>query len=159
MSGTRCPNPTFPTFQRQRSSNSGPDYVDLVESRLGDHQLRCYPRGTTARPSYVEPWPTWPVNASPASDRCDDRAWAYRYSLHKARHQPKARGPHCLWQNRKTERFSRTPAAQWRYQRSYTTNDDRAAALAPWPEHYNTEQQPAAHSPAPLQSPECHQLG
>jgi transposase InsO family protein len=76
-----------------------------------------------------------------------DNAWAYRHSLRQvcAEHgiAQKFIKPHCPWQNGKAERYNRTLAAEWAYQRVWLTNDDRAAALAPWVEHYNTER---AHS-------------
>jgi transposase InsO family protein len=46
--------------------------------------------------------------------------------------------PHCPWQNGKVERFNRTMATEWAYRQPFTNNDQRAAALAPWLEHYNT---------------------
>ena len=47
--------------------------------------------------------------------------------------------PHCPWQNGKVERLNRTLAVEWAYRQAFTSNDQRAAALAPWLEHYNTE--------------------
>jgi transposase InsO family protein len=52
--------------------------------------------------------------------------------------------PHCPWQNGKVERFNRTLATEWAYRQVFTTNHDRAAALAPWLEHYNTERRHSA---------------
>jgi transposase InsO family protein len=52
--------------------------------------------------------------------------------------------PHCPWQNGKVERFNRTLAAEWAYRRPFTSNAERAAALAPWLEHYNTERRHSA---------------
>ena len=52
--------------------------------------------------------------------------------------------PHCPWQNGKAERFNRTLATEWAYRRIYYRNDDRAAALAPWQEHYNTQRRHTA---------------
>lgn len=47
--------------------------------------------------------------------------------------------PHCPpWQNGKVERFNRTLQAEWAYRQVFLTNADRAAALAPWLELYNT---------------------
>lgn len=46
---------------------------------------------------------------------------------------------HCPWQNGKVERYNRTLGIEWAYARVYYTNDERAAALAPWIEHYNNE--------------------
>jgi len=47
--------------------------------------------------------------------------------------------PHCPWQNGKVERLNRTLATEWAYRQTFATNADRATALAPWLEHYNTE--------------------
>ena len=47
--------------------------------------------------------------------------------------------PHCPWQNGKVERFNRTIQVEWAYRQVFHTNAERAAALAPWLEHYNTQ--------------------
>ena len=52
--------------------------------------------------------------------------------------------PHCPWQNGKVERLNRTLATEWAYRRTFTSNADRTAALAPWLEHYNTERRHSA---------------
>jgi transposase InsO family protein len=52
--------------------------------------------------------------------------------------------PHCPWQNGKVERLNRTLATEWAYRHVFTSNDERAAALAPWLEHYNTERRHSA---------------
>ncbi len=52
--------------------------------------------------------------------------------------------PHCPWQNGKVERFNRTLATEWAYRQVFNTNDDRAAALAPWLEQYNTHRRHTA---------------
>jgi len=46
--------------------------------------------------------------------------------------------PHCPWQNGKVERFNRTLQVEWAYRHVFTTNDERAAALEPWLQEYNT---------------------
>jgi transposase InsO family protein len=77
-----------------------------------------------------------------------DNAWAYRYSLRAvcAEHgiAQKFIKPHCPWQNGKVERLNRTLATEWAYRQVFTSNDERAAALAPWLEHYNTERRHSA---------------
>jgi transposase InsO family protein len=63
---------------------------------------------------------------------------------------------HCPWQNGKVERFIRTLQTEWAYRRAYTTNQDRAAALAPWLDHYNTQRRHTAlggHPPISRLSP------
>ncbi len=52
--------------------------------------------------------------------------------------------PHCPWQNGKVERYNRTLATEWAYREVFLTNDDRAAALAPWLEFYNTDRRHTA---------------
>ena len=77
-----------------------------------------------------------------------DNAWAYRWSLREVctRHgiRQKFIQPHCPWQNGKVERFNRTLASEWAYRQIFTTNDQRAAALAPWLEQYNTRRRHTA---------------
>ena len=52
--------------------------------------------------------------------------------------------PHCPWQNGKVERLNRTLATEWAYKQAFTSNAERAAALAPWLEHYNTDRRHSA---------------
>jgi transposase InsO family protein len=52
--------------------------------------------------------------------------------------------PFCPWQNGKVERFNRTLAIEWAYRQPFTDNAARAAALAPWLEHYNTHRRHSA---------------
>jgi transposase InsO family protein len=52
--------------------------------------------------------------------------------------------PHCPWQNGKVERLNRTLATEWAYRQVFTSNAERAAALAPWIEQYNTERRHSA---------------
>jgi transposase InsO family protein len=79
-----------------------------------------------------------------------DNAFAYRYSGDVGRvcaelgATQKFIKPHCPWQNGKVERLNRTLATEWAYRQVFTTNDARAAALAPWLEHYNTERRHSA---------------
>jgi len=74
-----------------------------------------------------------------------DNAFAYRHST-AFRAVINAHGitqkfirPHCPWTNGKVERLNRTLAAEWAYARPWTSNDDRAAALTAWIDHYNLE--------------------
>jgi hypothetical protein len=55
-----------------------------------------------------------------------------------------ANKPHCPWQNGKVERLNRTLVTEWAYRQIFTSNDQRAAALAPWSEHYNTRRRHSA---------------
>ena len=78
-----------------------------------------------------------------------DNAWAYRTVA--ARGAAPTHGikqkfirPHCPWQNGKVERLNRTLQTEWAYRQVFTTNDERAAALAPWLEYYNTRRRHSA---------------
>ena len=77
-----------------------------------------------------------------------DNAWAYRWSLREVITALGARQkfirPHCPWQNGKVERLNRTLTTEWAYRQVFTSNDERAAALAPWIEHYNTRRRHSA---------------
>jgi transposase InsO family protein len=65
--------------------------------------------------------------------------------------------PHCPWQNGKVERFNRTLQSEWAYRQVFHSNDERAAALVPWLEIYNTRRRHSALGGQPpvsrLQSP------
>lgn len=52
--------------------------------------------------------------------------------------------PHCPWQNGKVERFNKTLQAEWAYHHVFTSNTERADALAPWLDHYNTQRRHSA---------------
>jgi transposase InsO family protein len=52
--------------------------------------------------------------------------------------------PHCPWQNGKVERFNRTLQTEWAYRQVFHSNAERAAALAPWLELYNTRRRHTA---------------
>ena len=58
--------------------------------------------------------------------------------------------PHCPWQNGKVERLNRTLQTEWAYREIFTSNTDRANALAPWIEHYNTQRHHSAINGTPL---------
>lgn len=79
-----------------------------------------------------------------------DNAFAYRHSTEMKKAcadlgaKQKFIKPHCPWQNGKVERLNRTLSTEWAYHQTFTSNADRAAALAPWIEHYNTERRHSA---------------
>jgi transposase InsO family protein len=77
-----------------------------------------------------------------------DNAWAYRYSLGQVVNQLGAKQvfirPHCPWQNGKVERLNRTLQSEWAYRQVFTSNQERADALAPWLEHYNNRRRHSA---------------
>jgi transposase InsO family protein len=79
-----------------------------------------------------------------------DNHWSYRKSS-RVTDVMRALGakhrfikPHCPWQNGKVERFNRTLQAEWAYRQVFLNNTDRAAALAPWLDLYNTRRRHTA---------------
>ena len=79
-----------------------------------------------------------------------DNHWSYTRSNDLAAHLKRLRTrhvlirPHCPWQNGKVERFNRTLQTEWAYRQVFTSNDERAAALAPWLNNYNTHRRHSA---------------
>jgi transposase InsO family protein len=77
-----------------------------------------------------------------------DNAFAYRFSLRAVCTEIGAWQvfikPHCPWQNGKVERLNRTLQTEWAYRQVFTSNVQRAAALAPWIEYYNTQRRHSA---------------
>ena len=79
-----------------------------------------------------------------------DNHWSYTRSTQFARQltglgaKHRLIKPHCPWQNGKVERFNRTLQIEWAYRQVFTTNGERADALAPWLEHYNTQRRHSA---------------
>lgn len=64
--------------------------------------------------------------------------------------------PHCPWQHGTVERFNRTLQREWAYRQIFASNPDRAAALAPWLNNYNTRRRHTAlggHPPTSRLSP------
>mgnify|MGYP005810923871 CR=1 FL=1 len=89
-----------------------------------------------------------------------DNAWVYRYSQRDVCAtygiRRKFTTPHCPRRNGKVERLHRTPATEWAYRQVFTGNNDRADALAPWLEYYNTQRRhtaPGGHPPISRLSP------
>ena len=134
-------------IQRERSTKVGYDYVhSLVDdhSRLAYCEILPDEKGTSCAAFLQRAIDYFAAHGISRIERLmTDNAWAYRYSLRQtcATHgiTQKFIKPHCPWQNGKVERLNRTLATEWAYRQVYTSNDQRAAALAPWLEHYNTE--------------------
>lgn len=76
------------------------------------------------------------------------RNYTVSYDFQAALHAIGARHltirPHCPWQNGKVERFNRTIQAEWAYRQVFASNTERAYALDPWLDHYNTERRHSA---------------
>jgi transposase InsO family protein len=132
---------------RDRKSGVGYDYVhSLVDdhSRLAYSEILPDEKGTTCAGFLQRAIDYFADHAITRIERLmTDNAWAYRYSLREvcAEHGIKQKfiKPHCPWQNGKVERLNRTLQTEWAYRQVFHTNDERAAALAPWLEYYNTQ--------------------
>src|SRR3954451_20951599 len=137
---------------RDRVNGPGYDYVhSLVDdrSRLAYSEVLPDEKGTTCA-AFLERAAAY--FADHGIDRIErvmtDNAWADRYSLRDVCASIGARQKfikaHCPWQNGKVERLNRTLATEWAYRQPFANNDQRAAALAPWIEHYNTRRRHSA---------------
>ena len=137
---------------RDRTSKLGFDYVhSLVDdhSRLAYSEILTDEKGPTCAAFLARAADYFADHGIARIERVmTDNAWAYRWSLRQVITELGARQkfikPHCPWQNGKVERLNRTLATEWAYRQAFTSNDERAAALAPWIEHYNTRRRHSA---------------
>jgi len=137
---------------KDRTTKLGYDYVhSLVDdhSRLAYSEILPDEKGTTCAGFLARAAAYFAAHGIDHIERVmTDNAWAYRYSLRDVCASIGARQkfikPHCPWQNGKVERLNRTLATEWAYRQVFTSNDQRAAALAPWIEHYNTQRRHSA---------------
>ncbi|WP_030486137.1 IS481 family transposase [Nocardioides aequoreus] len=139
---------------RDRKNGTGYDFVhSLVDdhSRLAYSEILPDERGVTCAEFLSRAAAYFAAKGIPAIERVmTDNAFAYRHSaaMKQVCADIGARQifikPHCPWQNGKVERLNRTLATEWAYRQAFMTNDERAAALAPWLEHYNTQRRHSA---------------
>jgi transposase InsO family protein len=149
-----------------RDRRHGPGY-DYVHSLVDDHSRLAYSeilpdeKGSTCAAFLERALDYFAAHGIARLERLmTDNAWAYRWSL---RELCAARAitqlfikPHCPWQNGKVERLNRTLQTEWAYRQVFTSNQERAAALAPWLEYYNTRRRHSAlggHPPISRLSP------
>jgi len=137
---------------RDRSTKIGFDYVhSLVDdhSRLAYSEVLPDEKGITCAGFLDRAAHHFAAHGITRIERVmTDNAWAYKYSIGAVVAKLGARQvfikPHCPWQNGKVERLNRTLATEWAYRQVFTSNDQRAAALAPWVEYYNTQRRHSA---------------
>lgn len=138
------------TYNRARGV--GYDYVhSLVDdhSRLAYSEVLADEKGPTCAQFLTRAAGYFALHGIDRIERImTDNAWAYRYSLREVVAHLGARQvfikPHCPWQNGKVERLNRTLQTEWAYRQAFTNNNDRANALAPWIDHYNTQRRHSA---------------
>ena len=137
---------------RDRCTKVGFDYVhSLVDdhSRLAYSEILPDEKGTTCAAFLARALDYFAEHGITRVQRLmTDNAWAYRWSL---RDICTANGirqkfikPHCPWQNGKVERLNRTLQTEWAYRQVFLSNTERAAALAPWLQYYNTRRRHSA---------------
>jgi len=130
-----------------RGRGIGYDYVHSVvddHSRLAYSEVLADEKGATCAGFLTRAADYFALHGITRIERImTDNAWAYRYSLRDVVADLGARQlfikPHCPWQNGKVERLNRTLQTEWAYRQVFTSNAERAAALAPWLEYYNNE--------------------
>jgi transposase InsO family protein len=140
------------SIQRDRSTRVGFDYVhSLVDdhSRLAYSEILPDEKGPTCAGFLARAITYFAAHGITRIDQLmTDNAWAYRWSLRQlcAEHQIRQIfiKPHCPWQNGKVERLNRTLQTEWAYRQVFTSNYQRAAALAPWLDYYNTRRRHSA---------------
>lgn len=137
---------------RHRASRVGFDYVhSLVDdhSRLAYSEILTDEQGPTCAAFLTRAAAYFADHGIDRIARVmTENARAYRHSIKAVCARLGARRtfirPHCPWQNRKVERLNRTLATEWAYRQAFTSNDQRAAVLAPWLEHYDTQRRHSA---------------
>jgi transposase InsO family protein len=140
------------SISRDRDTKVGYDYVhSLVDdySRLAYSEILPDEKGATCAAFLARAAAYFAAHGIDRIERVmTDNAWAYKHSLRTVCASIGARQkfikPHCPWQNGKVERLNRTLATEWAYRQVFTSNAERAAALAPWIEHYNTRRRHSA---------------
>ncbi|MBK1785572.1 IS481 family transposase [Prauserella sp. ASG 168] len=137
---------------RATKTRLGYDYVhSLVDdhSRLAYSEILADEKGPTCAAFLERAIAYFAAHGIARIERLlTDNAWSYRWSLRQvcAEHDitQKFIKPHCPRQNGKVERLNRTLQTEWAYRQIFTSNDQRATALAPWLEHYNTRRRHSA---------------
>lgn len=140
--------------QRHKKTRIGFDHVhSLVDdhSRLAYSEILPDEKGATCADFLTRAAAYFAAHGIADIERVlTDNHFSYRHStavreavtLLGARH--KFIKPHCPWQNGKVERFNRTLQTEWAYRQVFSSNAERAAALAPWLHLYNTRRRHTA---------------
>jgi transposase InsO family protein len=140
------------SITRDRNTKVGFDYVhSLIDdhSRLGYSEVLADEKGETCAAFLARAAAYFAEHGiARIEELMTDNAWAYTWSLRDVVAELGARQifirAHCPWQNGKVERLNRTLLTEWAYRQVFTSNDERAAALAPWVEYYNTQRRHSA---------------
>jgi len=130
---------------------------DYVHALIDDHTRLAYAevlpdeKGATAAAFLIRAAGYFAAHGIKDIERVlSDNAMAYRRSavfkeaVAAIGAQQRFIKPQCPWTNGKVERFNRTLATEWAYRQPFTSNGERADALAPWLDHYNHERSHSA---------------
>jgi transposase InsO family protein len=139
---------------RDRATRTGYDYVhSLVDdhSRLAYSEVLPDEKGATCAEFLRRAAVYFAGHGITRIERVmTDNHFSYRLSLDVAAAMTGLQAkhvfirPHCPWQNGKVERYNRTLQVEWAYRQIFLSNTDRASALAPFLEFYNTERRHSA---------------
>ena len=133
---------------RDKKDKIGFDYVHAAvddHSRIAYAEVLPDEKGVTAAGFLLRAAGYFAEHNIEVREVLTDNAFAYRHSVtfqdavSILGAKQRFIKPHCPWQNGKVERFNRTLQAEWAYRQPFTSNAERAAALDPWLEHYNTD--------------------
>jgi transposase InsO family protein len=138
----------------QKNARIGYDYVHSMvddHSRLAYSEILPDETGATCA-GFLARAATWFTDAGVTRIErvMTDNHWSYTRSqdvadvLANLQAKHKRIRPHCPWQNGKVERYNRTLQTEWAYRQPFTSNTERAAALAPWLDHYNNQRRHTA---------------
>ena len=164
--GWRAHGREMGTTSARMKTKIGYDYVHSVvddHSRVAFTEIHADERADTTAGFFARAIEFFASHGITIERVMTDNAFNYRHGrrlrelLEQQGIRHKFIRPHCPWQNGKVERFNRTLATEWAYRQVFISNDERAAALAPWLQHYNTERRHTALDGRPpisrLQSP------
>lgn len=131
----------------------GYDYVHSVvddHSRLAYSEIHDDETAATTAGFFARAIDFFAGHGLTIEELMTDNAWTYTHSTALAQLLDiegithRLIKPHCPWQNGKVERFNRTLQTEWAYRQVFTSNTQRAQALAPWLDYYNTRRRHSA---------------
>lgn len=147
--GWRAHGRAATSITRNRQTKAGYDYIHSMvddHSRLAYSEIHDDERVETCAAFLLRAAAYFADHGITGIQRVmTDNALAYRHgrafinAIEAIGAKQKFIKPHCPWQNGKVERLNRTLATEWAYRETFTTNQARRDALAPWIEYYNTE--------------------
>ena len=134
--------------EQVRGRGIGYDYVHTAiddHSRLAYAEIHDDETGPTCAAFLASATAFFAAHGIHVERVISDNAMNYRRS-HDYRHIAAELGitlkfirPHCPWTNGKVERLNRTLATEWAYSRVFASNEERAALLPSWLQHYNLD--------------------